>query len=163
RAVGRSPRAVDDGAHACPDRVAAAGQPVRAPAPAGTPPASTFGLPIDRWLELSVDARAEAIDWACALLAPLELAPELRVGPSAARPWERGRRACLRQRVGRAGLARLDAALAPLRRLGLAGDLSFDEVAAPPPPTAGPRRVGERFVLLWPGAEAALGPDDRPI
>jgi ribosomal protein L11 methyltransferase len=115
-------------------------------------------------LELSVDTTHEAVDWVCALLAPPDLAAELTVGAPGRPDWELGVSAYLPATVGTAVVARLDDALAPLRRMGLAGELKVDELAErPPAPTPAPRRVGAHFVLLSPGAEAALGRDDLPI
>jgi ribosomal protein L11 methyltransferase len=115
-------------------------------------------------LELSVDTTREAVDWVCALLAPPDLPAELSVGPPDEPDWELGVSAYLPAGATRAVVARLDEALAPLRRMGLAGDLQVDEVAERPParPSA-PRRVGARLVLLGPGVEATPGRDDLPI
>jgi ribosomal protein L11 methyltransferase len=115
-------------------------------------------------LELSVDTTREAVDWVCALLAPPELPAELTVGAPGQPGWQLGVSAYLPATAGWAVVARIDDALAPLRRMGLAGDLQVDEVAArPSAPALAPVRVGARLVLVAPGATAGLGPDDLPI
>jgi hypothetical protein len=122
-----------------------------------------------RLLEVSVDTTREAVDWVCALLAPADLSAELSIGAPDEPGWEIGVSAYLPATGQRALVARLDAALAPLRRLGLAGDLQVDEVAErPPSPPAAPVRVGARSVPATgrsssrPARRSAAGCTRRP-
>lgn len=111
------------------------------------------------WLELTVAARAEAVDWVAALLAASghDGRVDVMSAAGAARPFT------LRfhlpdDRAGRMAAARVDGALDPLRRMDLVGDIATDHVEQPSPPAPlPPRKLTERFLLLPTDAPAHDG------
>ncbi|HZQ99621.1 MAG TPA: 50S ribosomal protein L11 methyltransferase [Chloroflexota bacterium] len=114
------------------------------------------------WLELSIETKAEAVDWVCSLLSANGYDGEVRVGAGGA-GWPH-RVAFYLPRADRRAAARLAEALDGVTRTGMAGALRVEPVAGKPraPPEAA-RPLGRRFVLLGPLAPAPPAGDRLPI
>ncbi len=129
------------------------------------------------WLELSIDAAREAVDWVGMILAANGYSGDVSVVERAEPPvdvareqenpsWTFTIRLYLPQ-DGDAGpmVAKLTDGLAALRRTELIGELrarSVEDKRAPRS-RSGPRRVGQRFVIAAPGEEVEPRPDDLVV
>jgi ribosomal protein L11 methyltransferase len=117
------------------------------------------------WLRLGVGTTRDAVDWVCCALAACGYDGEVEISEAenGAASWPLTVRLHL-PAEGRLSRAELDEALAPLRRLGLAGDLAIEAVAAPvvaAAPGPAPRRVGTRLVLL--AHDGGRAPDEGDV
>ena len=129
------------------------------------------------WLELSVAAAREAVDWACMLLAANGYTGNVVVrqqadaeAPSANGHIEPGWESvmhCYLPASDTALMEKIDAGLATLRRTGLIGALQVERVAEQPvqpgPASSLTRRIGRRFVVLAPGEDAMPRADERVV
>ena len=129
------------------------------------------------WLELSIDAAREAVDWVGMILAANGYSGDISIVERAEPPvdiareqvdprWTFTIRLYLPQ-DGDAGsaVAKLTDGLAALRRTGLIGELRARSVEDKRASTSrsGPRRVGQRFVIAAPGEEVEPRPDDLVV
>ncbi|MGI0486708.1 50S ribosomal protein L11 methyltransferase [Pantanalinema rosaneae CENA516] len=127
------------------------------------------------WLELSVDATHEAVDWVRSLLSSTDYTSQVTVTaynapPSHPEPsdWPLTLRFHLpHDRQARSRLDEIQQLLSPLQRTGMITELQAIEVAENHPTEERPEpcahRIGQAFVILTPDAKYAPAPTDIPI
>lgn len=129
------------------------------------------------WLELSIDATHEAVDWVRTLLSSIDYTSDVAV-----RPYDRSSLSDLdrslsewaftlrfylpHDRQSRSRLDTIDQLLSPLHRTGMITALQAIEVAENhgiADSTASPHRIGQAFVILTPDANYEPDTGDIPI
>lgn len=120
------------------------------------------------WIELSLDATSEAVDWVCTLLAETPAVEDLHIFPCATLEQEEAAWAftlCFYVPYDARSRSRVDAIadlLSPLHRTGLTTELetAVVETKSPACQNSSIHRIGQRFVVLAADAVYQSCPDE---